>query len=216
MTSPMARKLVQIPPGIPAHITARCHNRESFWLPMNDVWSIMEDYLFGMHHFFGIQIHAFVLMPNHFHLIASIIEDNLSEAMRYFMRETSRWITQLSGRMNQTYGARFHRSLIDSPHYYLLAYKYLYRNPAVASLCSRVEEYPYSSLPGLLGLKKLNIPLVEDDTLFGDIEGTMKWLNTPSDKADHDSVKMALRKSRFRLPIVRETRTPNPLELRLS
>jgi REP element-mobilizing transposase RayT len=59
------------------------------------------------------EIHAFVLMSNHFHLVVSFPENNMSEAMNYFMRETSRMISRDAGRINQTYGSRYFRSIIE-------------------------------------------------------------------------------------------------------
>ncbi len=119
--------------------------------------------LYFVSHAFNLRVHAFVLMNNHFHLIVRTPDGNLSDAMRYFMRETSREITFVSGRINQTYGSRFHRSLLHSPLYYLHAYKYLYRNPVEAGLCELVEEYKFSSLQGLLGETWLDVPVREDD-----------------------------------------------------
>lgn len=80
-----------------------------------------------------------------------------------FMRETSRELTRLGNRVNQTYGGRFHRSLLESPIRYLHAYKYVYRNPVRAGKCKSVQEYPFSSIQGLLGETWLDVPVSEDD-----------------------------------------------------
>jgi hypothetical protein len=154
-----------------------------------------------MHFAFNVRIHAFVLMSNHFHMIARTPEANLSQAMKYFMRETSREITYGSDRINMTYGGRFHRSLIGSPLYYLHAYKYLYRNPVMAGLCSRVEDYKYSSIPGLLGERWLDVPVSEDhnwESLHSRAE-TLLWLNHKPPSEDTELVRLALKKSIFKL-----------------
>jgi hypothetical protein len=131
------------------------------------------------------------------------------------MRETSRIITKSTGRINQTWGQRHYRSVIKNPHHYLHAYKYYYRNPVKAGICGRVEDYPYSTLRGLMGLQPLLIPVQEDLTLFSDVEGTLKWLNrTPTD-AGWESVRKALRKSEFKLAKAFGTNADNPLELEL-
>ncbi len=141
-------------------------------------------------------------MSNHFHLLVSTPEANISQAMQYFMTQTSREITRLSGRINQTYGARFHRSLITNYNYYMSAYKYVYRNPVRADICQRVEDYPFSSMHGLLGAKQLFIPLEEDTLLFNRSfdESSLRWLNTsPTGEAESD-VRKALRRSVFSYP----------------
>src|SRR5689334_21017913 len=91
------RKNVPIHSTDPYHITARCINKEWFRIPLTEVWSLMGDYLAVIEHEFKILIHAFVLMPNHFHLISTAPDANISVALNYFMRETSREITRLSG-----------------------------------------------------------------------------------------------------------------------
>ena len=164
----------------------------------------MTRHLYFLHIGFNIKVHAFVLMSNHFHMIARSPDANLSAAMKYFMQETSREITYASDRINMTYGGRFHRSLLSSPLYYLHAYKYLYRNPVMAGLCSRVEDYKYSSMQALLGERWLDVPISEDhnwESLHSRAE-TLLWLNKAPLLENAELVRRALRKSTFRIPKV--------------
>ncbi|WP_081111818.1 transposase [Bdellovibrio bacteriovorus] len=62
----------------------------------------MSNYLCFIHHAYKGEIYAFVLMSNHFHLLIRFPENNMSEAMTYFMRESSRMISRQAGRINQT------------------------------------------------------------------------------------------------------------------
>lgn len=178
---------------------------------MEQVWEIMSEQLYFISFGFGVEVHAFVLMNNHFHLLLSTPEANLSEAMSWFMRETSRALTRAGNRMNQTYGGRHFRCVVGSHHYYLNAYKYLYANPLKAGMCSNVTDYPYSSLRGLLGLDQLAFPVVEDLTLFSDLEGTLDWLNQVPSEENWEVVRRALRRKEFGLPQI-DSR-PHPLEV---
>jgi len=197
----MPRKKIQMSSKFPYHISARCINREWFDLPLNEVWLIMEDYLYFVTAAYDLAISSFVLMSNHFHLIAEAPSGNLSEAMTYFMRETSRAIGKAAGRINQTYGARYRRTLISRRLHFQYAYKYVYRNPVKAGLVSRVEDYQYSTLPGLLGKFKINIPIVEDSILFSDDpRKVLDWLNCPPDGQVEEDVRKAIRRSLFRFP----------------
>ena len=182
---------------------------------MEQVWSIMGKHLNFLSHAFGIKIFQFVLMQNHFHLLVRAPNGNLSEGMSYFMRETSRELARTSRRLNSTYGGRFFRSEIRSLHYFLTAYKYLYRNPVEAGLCVNVEDYRWSTLYGLFGYEHLIVPVVEDLTLFSDVEGTLRWLNQNPLSKDWQSVKSALRRRTFKLRKDRNSRVPNSLEDRL-
>ena len=125
----------------PFHISARSNNKDWFSLPMNVVWEIMENQLYFMVNAFGVQIHSFVLMGNHFHLLASTPRANLSLAMQHFMRETSRHIGYRSGRINKIWGARFYRCELKTYHSYVNTYKYVYQNPLKAGLSKSVELY---------------------------------------------------------------------------
>jgi putative transposase len=210
----MPRKIV--PPNIdhPYHVTARCHNREWFELPLPQVWNVMENYLFLVSKLYEIKIHAFVLMPNHFHLLISTPSANLGETMRYFMRESSREINRLSGRINQTYGSRYHCSLVPSFHYYMTVYKYIYRNPVRASLCELVEEYPFSTLNGLLGQRPLFIPLADDQLIFSPqfSDSTISWLNQKTETGLDEEVRIALKRPTFSFSTDRNTGKPSVLE----
>ena len=183
----------------PFHLTARCINRQWFAIPMQEVWEVMEGQLFFVCHAYGMKVHAFVLMNNHWHMIARAPQANLGQAMGYFMRETSREISRRCGRVNQTYGRPYHKSALESPLYYLHAYKYLYRNPVKAGLARCVEEYEFSTLPGLLGWKRSVIPVAEDATLFNDVEATLKWLNRVPRQSHSEIVRKALKRAKFQM-----------------
>lgn len=193
------------------NVTARCINQDWFALPIGQVWEIMTDHLYFLHHGYGIQIRQFVLMSNHYHLVLLAPLLNLSRGMNYMQRETSRWLTRESGRINQCWGGRYRRTMIRSGHYLEHAYKYNYRNPVRAGLSTRVETYRYSTLGGLLGFHPLHFPVLPDENLSPSrLTDTLTWLNTrPSPQAEAD-VRLALRRRLFSLPKV-EKRI-NPLE----
>ena len=200
---------------MPYHITARCINREWFSTSPERNWEIFSRNLYLLHHGFDILIHAFVMMSNHYHLLASAPRLNMSEGMAYFNRESSRDLTRESQRINRAFAGRFFRSRIGNPHYFLNCYKYVYKNPVKAGLADNCEVYPYSTLSGLLGRQRLLIPVAHDDTLFGDVEGTLAWLNQPVDEGDWDAVRRALRRREFQLAKDRSFRRMHRLEYAL-
>ena len=212
----MPRKVVPTNSEFPYHVSVRCVNREWFPIPLADVWSIMEDYLFFLAHAYEVEIISFVLMNNHFHMLIRAPKANLSEAMNYFMRETSKQISANSGRINQIYGGRFHRTLIKDAHYFLAAYKYVYRNPFEAALCKKVHEYPYSTLHGKLGKSTIHFPIAYDLTLHSDYGGTLRWLNEMPHAEDKELVQKALKKKVFEIPTAnRNSGKPTELKARL-
>lgn len=194
----MARNKIVLQNQFPYHITGRCINKEWFNLPMDKVWNVFSDELYMTHITHNLQIHSFVLMNNHYHLIASTPDSNLSQCMLRFSQRVSFRLTRMGNRINQTFAGRYFKSILDQPNYYLNAYKYNYRNPVVAGLCERVQEYPYSTLNGLLGQSRLSVPVLFDDTLFANTEGTLKWLNEEPDLQKQEAVKFALTRKYFK------------------
>lgn len=184
----------------PLHITGRCNNREHFPVSQSVAWEIFSDYLHMLHHHYGVKIHSFVLMSNHFHLIVSDPKLNLSKGMAILMRESSKEMGRISGRINRIWGGPFHSCIIGDPAYFLCAYKYNYRNPVAARLCENVEDYPWSTLQILLGKKHGIIPLVEDATLLESPQASLDWLNNAYLENEVSAIQLAFKKKSFDLP----------------
>lgn len=181
----------------PYNISARCINREWFGLPMADVWNIFADELLAARRDFRLLTHSFVLMSNHFHLIATTPEANISHCMQRFMYKTSRRLTRAGNRINETFAGRHFKCILQHPNYYLNAYKYNYRNPVTAGICLRVEDYPYSTLQGLLGVHNLVMPECHDTTFEFDPNGIINWLNKEPALEKLEGVRYALKRQYF-------------------
>lgn len=207
----MARSLHVAQSEFPYHVVAKTINGDWFSVPIERVWEIMSEQLYFIHRAYDLNIISFVLMSNHFHLLIRTPRANLSEAMGWFMRETSRSLTEEANRENQTWAGRYYRSVIRPYHHFLHAYKYVYANPLKAGIVARAEMYPYSTLNGLLGFRRLIIPVEEDTTLFSDLAGTIEWLNTAPSEQNWQTIRAALRKSVFQLR--KNGQVVHPLEL---
>jgi putative transposase len=197
----------------PYHITGRCINKEWFSVSMEVVWEIMSRELRFLTYAYDVKIHSFVLMSNHFHLLATTPQANLSVAMWNFMKQSSFSLTSAGNRINQTYGQRYFRSVVMSEHYFMHAYKYVYANPLKAGFVDKVENYRFSTLHGLLGYERLQIPIVEDTLLFQDINHTLNWLNRKVSQENWNSVKFALEKREFKLARNKDNKKPSCLEI---
>ncbi len=199
----------------PFHVTGRRHNKSPFDLDLELVWQIMSDHLYLTHIFFGLKIHAFVLMPNHFHLLCSTDTESLGVAFNYFMRETSKLMNQYSGNTNQNWGSRYYRCEIASDSYFMSSYKYVYQNPVRSKLVTKCENWRYSTLHALVGRAHTMIPVANDTLLFTEsgllLHENLTWLNQKPTEQNILAVKKALRKRKFKLP-KDESRRPHYLE----
>lgn len=126
----------------------------------------------------GLKAHAFVLMHNHFHLLASFPEKE-PEALRriaYLLLLESFQVQSSQAPPPDPMDIDVRQ--IDNFRHYTEAYRYVYRNPVDAGLVLRVEDYPYSSLHKILGFSR------EPESLFLDNMGLifhplalLNWLN---------------------------------------
>jgi putative transposase len=88
---PRAKAILQS--EFPYNISARCINQEWFNIPMNVVWEIFCEELTHTSNVHKLIVHSFVLMSNHYHLIASTPEANISQCMQQFNCRTSKKLT---------------------------------------------------------------------------------------------------------------------------
>lgn len=203
---PRARAILQA--EFPYHISARCINRDWFEIPLERVWNILGEELYMATVLHELRVHSLVLMGNHFHLIASTPQANISVAMKRFMELTSKRLGEESKRINRIWGARHYKTVLGCYSYYLNAYKYDYLNPVRARIVERCEDYRFSTLRALLGEERLLFPVVEDTLLFPDAGEALEWLNRIPAKSKLEAVRIALRKGEFKPGICPSSRKP--------
>ena len=88
------------------------------------------DLLDEMSERFGIEVHAYVLMGNHYHLILRTPSANTSRAMQWLNVSYSAWFNARLQRVGHVFQGRFRSTLIDSDGAWLLqASAYLHLNP---------------------------------------------------------------------------------------
>jgi REP-associated tyrosine transposase len=79
---------------------------------------------------FGIVVHAYALMPNHFHLVVESVGANLSKAMQNLMFRYGQEVNRAPGFDGSLFRGRFKNKLIvDESHWYHLL---MYRKPSVS------------------------------------------------------------------------------------
>lgn len=197
---------------LPYHVTARANNREEFALPLARVWKIIGKECLFLSLIYEVEFQAVVLMPNHIHILLTVPKHDLGIVMNEFMKSVSRSINLRSGRTGHVFGASYHWSLINNSRYYGHALKYVYRNPVRAKLCGRVEDYPYSSLHGLLGKAHLPFPLYQTrvgmEIALPTTESyfQLDWMNTAFPSEAEKLIQKGLRRKLFDVIIDRKTR----------
>ena len=193
---PRANRILQA--DFPYHVRLRSINKMTFEMPLGDLWDFSCDLLLFCTYAFKIEIHAFVLMNNHYHMILRTPNANLDKFMSYFNKCLSREIGFKTSRINQKFGGRYRASIISDLSYYHHAYKYVYRNPVEAKVCDLTEDYRYSSINFVLGRDSYRFPVF--DSYFQDIEDhwpVLSWLNTSYKSDEAKIIKSGLKKTHF-------------------
>ncbi len=119
------------------------------------------------------------------------------------MNNLTKVCNRKANRSGHVFGGPYHRSIIENSRYYGHAFKYVYRNPVKAKLCERVEDYPYSTLNGLLGQSPLTFPIFPARSEIAiSIPGLepydlIPWLNKPFPKEAEALIQTGLRRKIF-------------------
>lgn len=210
----MPRKSLIRTDHLPYHVTARANNREEFFVSRDEAWKIISHECLFLTLIYGVEFQSVVLMPNHFHIILTVPEHDLGIVMNQFIRSISRSMNLISGRSGHVFGASYHWSLINNSRYFGHALKYVYRNPVRARICEKVEEYPYSSLHGLLGKARLPFPIhltragMELSLPEWESRLQLDWLNMPFPTEAEEVIQKGLRRKVFHQIMDRSTRRP--------
>ena len=136
------------------------------WIPVfcrEDYFAVLVDSLKHCIDNRSLRIHAYVLMPNHFHLICSQAEGDLSGVMRDLKRFTSRQISTMlesDGRLTwlramrrsadgeantRVWDEAFHPVQLHSEKFFRQRFDYLHANPVRAGYVSNPCDWRYSS-----------------------------------------------------------------------
>ena len=93
-----------------------------------------------------VAIHAYVLMPNHLHLIATpSTEQALAQMMQRLGRYYVPWFNAKYQRSGTLFHGRFKTALIEAERYLLLCSRYVELNPVRSQLVLDPLEYAWSS-----------------------------------------------------------------------
>lgn len=135
-------------PGIPQHIVQRGNNRQASFFAEQD-YAIYLDKLKDYAKQYKVDVHAFVLMTNHVHLLVTPeAEKGVSQLMQSMGRYYVRYINKTYQRTGTLWEGRYKSTLVDSDNYFLLVSRYIELNPVRANMVEHPAEYPWSSYHG--------------------------------------------------------------------
>jgi putative transposase len=132
-------------PGYPHHVIQRGNNRQNIFVSLAN-YEVLLGLLRDNAEKFGVALHAYVLMTNHFHLLATPqTADGLPQMMQAVGRSYVRYFNDLQGRTGTLWEGRYKSTLIQTDRYLLACMAYIDLNPVRAGLVAHVTDYPWSS-----------------------------------------------------------------------
>jgi putative transposase len=132
-------------PDYPHHVIQRGNNRQATFVRVADYQRLL-DLLDENARLFEVAIHAYVLMSNHFHLLATPqTAEGLPLMMQALGRRYVRYFNDAQGRTGTLWEGRYKSTLIQTDRYLLACMAYIDLNPVRAGMVSQAADYPWSS-----------------------------------------------------------------------
>ena len=132
-------------PGYPHHVIQRGNNRQPIFASSADYQTLL-DLLDENAKKFGVAIHAYVLMSNHFHVLATPqTAEALPQMMQAVGRRYVRYFNDTQQRSGTLWEGRYKSTLIQAERYLLACMAYIDLNPVRAGLVTQARDYPWSS-----------------------------------------------------------------------
>ena len=91
------------------------------------------------------QIHAYCLMTNHFHLLVTTEQANVSRAMQYLNGRYAQWFNLRHGYEGHVLDRRFYSALVETDDHLLNLARYIVLNPVRAGICAKAADWHWSS-----------------------------------------------------------------------
>jgi hypothetical protein len=93
----------------------------------------------------GLEVHAFVFLTTHFHVLARSPEGGLGVPLQRVQNGYARWYNRSRRRDGPVFRGRYHAKRVTNSRYRAAVVAYIDRNSVDAGLVTRAADYPYGS-----------------------------------------------------------------------
>lgn len=157
-------------PGYPHHVIQRGNNGQPIFSEVPD-YQFFLSLLVEHARKFQVSVHAYVLMGNHFHLLATpLTADGLPQMMQAVGRRYVRYFNDMQTRSGTLWEGRYKSTVVQAEGYLLKCMVYFDLNPVRAGLVPQAQDYPWSSHGHYSGQR--TDPLVVPHALYWSLGNT--------------------------------------------
>jgi putative transposase len=150
--------------GHPHHLIQRGNNRQPIVVDDTDR-RLYLDILREASTLHRVALHAYVLMDDHAHLLATPYDAGaLSDALQMLGRRYVGAFNRRHGRSGTLWEGRYRSGVVESGPFFLACMRYIEQNPVRAGLVASAEQWLWSSARHHLGLAR--DPLLTDHPLY--------------------------------------------------
>lgn len=115
---------------------------------------------------FGLKVHSYCLMTNHYHLFVETPKGHIAKIMRLVDGTYTQKFNHKYNRVGPLMQGRYKATLVDQDHYSLQVSKYVHLNPLKAGMVKKLEDYKWSSYPFFVSKQKA-YPFLQTSWLLG-------------------------------------------------
>ena len=151
-------------PGAFYHVIVRGNQRQTVFRSNSDYRKYQErlSHYQKLHRFL---LHAYVLMPNHVHLLIEVGSNPLSKTMQGLQFTYTQYFNREHKTVGHLFQGRYKAILCDKEAYLIELVRYIHLNPVRARLVKRPQDHRWGSYPVYFGSQKE--PMVMTDFVLG-------------------------------------------------
>lgn len=164
------------------HVVNRGVSRQTIFFDDRD--RLEFERLLGLaHERFGVVVHSYCWMTNHYHLLVECPEGGLSDTMHLVGSLYVRHVNDRIGRDGPLFRSRFFAKPVVSDAYLLRLVRYIHRNPVAIVGHDHLVDYRWSSLRAHLGFRRPPAWLRSDivTELCGGTDALLRLVVEPDD-----------------------------------
>jgi REP element-mobilizing transposase RayT len=159
---------------------------------------------------FKLNIHAFCLMDNHYHLLVENRRENLSSGMRQLNAQYATYFNKRHNRVGHLWQDRFKSWYVLDNNYLFTLFKYIESNPVKAKMSEKIGEYPFCATYAIF--KDAVPPFLQNSFVLRDYHPKELFdaLSIPMSETEKEKIDM-LHKTRYKkeageiVPLQKET-----------
>lgn len=101
---------------------------------------------------FGWECHAYCEMTTHYHILVTTPAPNIAAGMQNLNSRHAEYFNRRHRVSGHLFRGRYGAVVIAGNGHLLTAYGYIARDPVLAGICSRAEQWPWSSFRATVGM----------------------------------------------------------------